>query len=141
MVDFRMLMMMLGTINYLMILSIAEINLQKFDIDAKLSNMFLDPSGQHLILTFSPKDSLNPAEVMYIAPKSPKPKDIVALKGHVITAVAWNSVFDGPFLLGTSKGAIFEGEVINGDVKNLKQVNYVETQFACEFHFLKLTIL
>ncbi|CAL8101844.1 unnamed protein product [Orchesella dallaii] len=99
-----------------------EINLQKYDIDAKLSNMFLDPTGQHLILTFSPKDSLNPAEVMYIAPKDPKPKDVVALKGHIITAVAWNQDFESPFLLGTSKGAVFEGEILNGDVKNLKQV-------------------
>jgi len=107
----------------------AEIDLRKHKIDAKLSNMFLDPSGSHLILTFSPKDSVNPAEVMYLGPSYDKPKDVPSLRTHIITAVAWNQDLDlytsnstCPFLLGTSKGSIFEAEVTGGDVKQVKQV-------------------
>jgi len=92
--------------------------------------MFLDPSGQHLILTFSPKDRANPAEVMYLGPKlGIRPKEVPALQTHIITAVSWNPDSDSatptsttPFLLGTSKGSIFEAEIVNSDVKNAKQV-------------------
>lgn len=98
-------------------------------MDAKLSNMFLDPSGQHVVLTFSPKDSVNPAEVLYLGPKFDKPKEIPVLKSHIITAIAWSHEPDQgspvstcPFLLGTSKGTLFEAEVANNDVKNVKLV-------------------
>lgn len=107
-----------------------EIDLKQHNVDAKLSNMFLDPSGQHLILTFSPKDSVNPAEVLYLGPKFDKPKEVVGLKTHIISAIAWNQDADSytpssstPFLLGTSKGSVFEAEVVNGDVKNAKVVS------------------
>lgn len=107
-------------------------DLKQHNVDAKLSNMFLDPSGQHLILTFSPKDSVNPAEVMYLGAKFDKPKEIAGLKTHIVTSVAWNQDVDTftpasstPFLLGTSKGLLFEAEVVNSDVKSTKLVSYI----------------
>jgi len=110
---------------------LTEIDLKTQGIEAKLSNMFLDPTGQHLILAFRPLDSQHPAQVMYSGSKTSRPKEIPHLRGHTITAVAWNpSVTEGvspsstqPFLLGTSKGLLFEGDVSNNEVKVSKQVN------------------
>ena len=106
-----------------------EIDLKAHGVEAKLSNMYLDPSGQHLILAFSPRDSQNPAEVMYLGPKGSKPKEIPKLRSHIITAVAWNPSIEltnpnatNPFLLGTSKGLLFEADIANAEVKISKQV-------------------
>lgn len=75
---------------------------------------------------------MNPAEVMYVGSKFDKPKEIVGLKTHMISSVAWCQDMEGytptstcPFLLGTSKGSLFEAEVVNGEVKNVKLVSYL----------------
>jgi len=111
----------------------AEINLNQ---EANVSNMYLDPSGLHLILSFSPKDSRHPAEVFYIGSSNghPKPKEIPQLKSHIVTAMAWNQEFVSenvaPFLLGTSKGLIFEAEIINNEIRNCKQVRSKKSRYS-----------
>lgn len=79
-------------------------------------NIFLDPIGQHILLSFSSLSNENSAELVYLSRKSSKLKSTVKCRGHEITDVAWNylnesEITTGPILLGTSKGLIFETEI------------------------------
>ncbi|XP_067005382.2 vacuolar protein sorting-associated protein 18 homolog isoform X2 [Anabrus simplex] len=95
------------------------VELAKYTTHLKLSGMFIDPLGHHLLLSLTGKHADH--EVLYLARKSTKPKQPNKLKGHEITAVGWNFANDsdattGPILLGTSKGLIFESEImLEGD--------------------------
>lgn len=83
----------------------------------KMSNLFLDPLGHHLLITLVSKHGDNPpSELHYLHRKATKLKQAGKFKGHEITAVGWNfaNTLDstsGPILLGTSKGLIFETEI------------------------------
>ncbi|XP_066154663.1 vacuolar protein sorting-associated protein 18 homolog isoform X1 [Euwallacea fornicatus] len=99
----------------------SEISLAKFTQN-KLTNIFLDPTGNHLLLTFAPKTKPHEApELMYLSRKSDKIKLCNKLRGNEFTAVAWNHLNEldfttGPILLGTSKGLIIETEIsLEGD--------------------------
>ncbi|KAL1509544.1 hypothetical protein ABEB36_004259 [Hypothenemus hampei] len=93
-----------------------EILLTKFTQN-KLSNLFLDPTGNHLFLTFIPRNkSTDLPELFYLSRKSDKLKPSNKFRGHEFTSVAWSHVNEsdistGPILLGTSKGLIFETEI------------------------------
>ncbi|PSN40464.1 Vacuolar protein sorting-associated protein 18 [Blattella germanica] len=95
-----------------------EIELPKF---CKLSDLFLDPLGHHLLISLAPRGSDTPAELLYLSRKAIKLKQPSKFKGHEVTAVGWNfanesDVTTGPILLGTSKGLIFETEItLDGD--------------------------
>ncbi|XP_066588166.1 vacuolar protein sorting-associated protein 18 homolog [Prorops nasuta] len=102
--------------------NIEEIDISKYMTNMKLSNLFLDPLGNHLLLPLVPKQGDNPQpELYYVHKQSNKLKHAGKFKGHEITAVGWNftstsKTTSGPILLGTSKGLIFETELaFDGD--------------------------
>lgn len=93
-----------------------EIELGKYVSHLKLSGVFLDPLGHHLLLSLSSRNTDTPAELLYLSRKTSKLKQPSKFKGHEVTAVGWNfgndsDVTTGPILLGTSKGLIFETEI------------------------------
>ncbi|OXU27272.1 hypothetical protein TSAR_013576 [Trichomalopsis sarcophagae] len=100
-----------------------EIEISKYIGNLRLSGLFLDPLGQHLIITAIPKqgDNTSAAEIFYLHRKTTKLKQASKFRGHEITAVGWNyantsETTTGPILLGTSKGLIFETEIgLEGD--------------------------
>jgi len=83
----------------------------------KMSGLFLDPLGYHLLITLVSRHKDNPPpELFYLHRKTTKLKQAGKFKGHEITAVGWNfsnasETSSGPILLGTSKGLIFETEI------------------------------
>ncbi|KAG8282981.1 Vacuolar protein sorting-associated protein 18 like protein [Homalodisca vitripennis] len=97
-----------------------EIEFSKLNPQLKLSGMFLDPTGDHLLMSFVPRntDSQLQAELFYLNRKSNKIRPTSKFRGHEITAVGWNynnvrSDTTRPLLLGTSKGLILETELSN----------------------------
>ncbi|KAJ3625065.1 hypothetical protein MTP99_018635 [Tenebrio molitor] len=94
-----------------------EISLAKYTATCRLTNLFVDPTGNHLLLTFTPKSLEGGPELLYLSRKSNKLKSTTKFRGHEFTEVAWNHLNDsesttGPILLGTSKGLIFETEIV-----------------------------
>lgn len=100
---------------------VEEIDISKYAVGMKMSNLFLDPLGYHLLITLTSKNGDNPPpELLYLHRKTIKLKQAGKFKGHEITAVGWNfsntsETVTGPILLGTSKGLIFETEISDGD--------------------------
>ncbi|XP_015172039.1 PREDICTED: vacuolar protein sorting-associated protein 18 homolog isoform X2 [Polistes dominula] len=100
---------------------VEEIDISKYAVGMKISNLFLDPLGYHLLITLTSKNGDNPPpELLYLHRKTIKLKQAGKFKGHEITAVGWNfsntsETVTGPILLGTSKGLIFETEISDGD--------------------------
>nr|XP_034180513.1 vacuolar protein sorting-associated protein 18 homolog [Osmia lignaria] len=99
-----------------------EIDISKYAVNMKMSGMFLDPLGNHLLIALVSKSQDNPApELFYLHRKTTKLKQASKFKGHEITAVGWNflnssETTTGPILLGTLKGLIFETEIgLDGD--------------------------
>ncbi|XP_043526809.1 vacuolar protein sorting-associated protein 18 homolog isoform X2 [Frieseomelitta varia] len=101
-----------------------EIDISKFAMNMKMSAMFLDPLGNHLLIALISKSQEppnSPPELYYLHRKTTKLKQASKFKGHEITAVGWNysnssETTTGPILLGTSKGLIFETEIgLDGD--------------------------
>lgn len=101
-----------------------EIDLGKYVSHLKLSGLFLDPTGNHLLLSLSGRHQEQAADLLYLARRSnSKPRQLLPnkFKNHEVTAVGWNFSNDsdsttGPILLGTSKGLIFETEIaFDGD--------------------------
>ncbi|XP_046406330.1 vacuolar protein sorting-associated protein 18 homolog [Ischnura elegans] len=93
-----------------------EIDINKHLNQTKISSLFLDPLGNHLLISLSPDLIGAQAELLYVPKKSTRAKQLSKFKGHIITAVAWNFGNDaenttGPILLGTSKGIIIESEI------------------------------
>jgi hypothetical protein len=91
--------------------------LAKYTATCRLTNLFVDPTGNHLLLTFAPKSLEGGPELLYLSRKSNKLKSTTKFRGHEFTEVAWNHLNDsesttGPILLGTSKGLIFETEIV-----------------------------
>lgn len=86
---------------------------------ARLCNMFLDPTGNHCLLSFAINDSQTTYENIYLGPGK-KYQPTSRLKGHLITAVGWNASKSersttSNILCGTSKGLIFETELVATD--------------------------
>ncbi|KAK9450847.1 Pep3/Vps18/deep orange family-domain-containing protein [Limtongia smithiae] len=71
-----------------------------------IKNIFLDPTGSHLLITTTT------AENFYLNARSPRAKQLSRLKGNVISSVAWNptepSASTKEILIGTTEGKIFE---------------------------------
>ncbi|EZA54658.1 vacuolar protein sorting-associated protein 18 homolog isoform X2 [Ooceraea biroi] len=94
-----------------------EIDISKYTMSMKMSALFLDPMGHHLLIALVAKHGDNPPpELLYLHRKTAKLKQAGKFKGHEITAVGWNfsntsETTSGPILLGTSKGLIFETEI------------------------------
>ncbi|CAO1390724.1 unnamed protein product [Diamesa serratosioi] len=106
----------------------SEVLIEKHITGCKISGMFLDPLGSHLLLAISPKSSGYNSELMYLNKNSNKPKIITKFKDHEVTAVAFNyenisEQSTGNILLGTSKGLIFEAD-LGSDGDKLIQNNW-----------------
>lgn len=129
-------------------LFISEVFLEKHMTGLRVSNIFLDPTGNHLLIALATKCPGFVPELLYLHRKSNKPKKIEKFRDHEITAVAFNytnqsETSTGSILIGTSKGLIFETELgIEGEKmfqSNWKQVS--DIQFAISilstlFHLL-----
>nr|XP_022917177.1 vacuolar protein sorting-associated protein 18 homolog isoform X1 [Onthophagus taurus] len=94
-----------------------EISLTRYLTGNTLSNLFLDPTGNHLFLMFMPNTPTDSSEMYYLSKKSNKLKNTTKFRGYKVTAVAWNpynesEMSTGPILLGTSMGLIFETELV-----------------------------
>nr|XP_006811890.1 PREDICTED: vacuolar protein sorting-associated protein 18 homolog [Saccoglossus kowalevskii] len=79
-----------------------------------IHQLFLDHNGRHLIISMESQD------VLYLSRSSKKPRQLTKMKGLVIDSVAWNKASGsdnttGEILLGSSKGGIFETEILSGE--------------------------
>lgn len=99
-----------------------DIDISKYSMNMKLSGLYLDPLGNHLLIALVPRNGETPlAELFYLHRKTTKLKQAGKFRGHEITAVGWNflntsETTSGRILLGTSKGLIFETEIaLDGD--------------------------
>lgn len=84
--------------------------------NTKLSNIFLDPLGQHLLLALSPRNKDGNPELVYLHRGRNKLKSVSKSRNYEVTEVGWNyenksSSTTGPILLGTSQGHILETEL------------------------------
>lgn len=92
-----------------------EVFLEKYP-GLRVSNVYFDPTGNHLLIALSTTMSGIVPELLYLHRKSQKPKKVEKFKDHEITAVAFNhnnqsEASTGAILIGTSKGLIFETEL------------------------------
>lgn len=97
-----------------------EVDISKFALQARIHNIFLDPTGQHLLISIVSRDGTTPVDTLYLPLRSNKPKSTGKLKCHLITAVGWNAdnqsdSVTGPILVGTSKGVILEMELTSDE--------------------------
>lgn len=94
----------------------------------RVSNVFFDPTGNHLLIALAAKHSGFLPELLYLNRRSNKPKKIDKFRDHEITAVGFNynnqsETSTGSILIGTSKGLIFETD-IGIDGEKLVQTNW-----------------
>ncbi|KAF5280506.1 hypothetical protein FQA39_LY18028 [Lamprigera yunnana] len=129
-----------------------EISLIKYTATCRLTNLFLDPTGAHLLMSFVPKTPEGTPELVYLSQKSNKLRPTTKFRGHEFTEIGWNhsnesDITTGPILLGTSKGLIFETEILlegdkfftTGLEINWRQVGiYLIAQFRLKMHNFKL---
>lgn len=107
---------------------------------AKLYQLFLDPKGQHIIVSLVISSNSGHFSNLYIGPGSRKPQELTKAKGHVISAIAWNfgnrSDDSTSFILvGTTKGIIFETELTKPDDRVFFASTNVEVYFKQVFDF------
>ncbi|XP_013172488.1 PREDICTED: vacuolar protein sorting-associated protein 18 homolog [Papilio xuthus] len=94
-----------------------EIHYAKFvQPNTKLSNIFLDPLGQHLLMAFAARNKEGNPELIYLHRSRSKPKSVSKSRNYEVTEVGWNYenksiATTGPILLGTSQGHLLETEL------------------------------
>ncbi|CAH0579479.1 unnamed protein product [Chrysodeixis includens] len=94
-----------------------EIQYSKFvQPNSKVTGIFLDPLGHHLLMAFSPRVKDGNPELIYLNQKSLKFKQVNKPKNVEVTEVGWNwenksETSTGPILLGTSQGHLLETEL------------------------------
>ncbi|XP_045497212.1 vacuolar protein sorting-associated protein 18 homolog [Colias croceus] len=84
--------------------------------NSKLTSIFLDPLGHHLLLAFAARNKDGSPELVYLHRKSNKLKSVSKSRNYEVTEVGWNyenksTTTTGPILLGTSQGHILEMEL------------------------------
>lgn len=122
-----------------------EISMSKQIKLDKVTNLFLDPSGKHLLVNVSSATVSQNAirELYYLAKGSTKLK-LLTTKNHEITEVGWNYGFNsdsttGPILLGSSKGIIFESEITSSDYPYALGLSQFPIYFKVLFELQKTT--
>ena len=74
-----------------------------------MHNMFLDPTGKHLLI------SLQNGDILYLHHKWKKPRMLTKAKGFLVESVGWNRASNEAttkeILLGSDRGAIYEVEI------------------------------
>ncbi|XP_003738575.1 vacuolar protein sorting-associated protein 18 homolog [Galendromus occidentalis] len=98
----------------------------------RLHRVFLDPLGNHLIVSILQGESGGTNFYVYLGGTSGKRTYHKFMKGHLVTAVAFNpdnrqNVSSGSILLGTSKGAVFEAELVAGSESDWGRFNSKQT--------------
>ncbi|XP_063381072.1 vacuolar protein sorting-associated protein 18 homolog [Cydia fagiglandana] len=94
-----------------------ELQYSKFvQPNTRLTGIFLDPLGYHLLLAFAARNKDGNPELVYLHRRSSKLKSVTKSRNYEVTEVCWNNentseVTTGPFLLGTSQGHILETEL------------------------------
>lgn len=114
-----------------------EIALDKYMSGQRASNLFLDPLGNHLLITLTPKSVGYTNEMLHLYRESNIPKKLDKFRDNDITAIAFNygnttKTTTGSILIGTSKGLIFETELSSDGDKRIqnnwkqviKRINY-----------------
>ena len=100
-----------------------EIDLCRFLSDkttsSRINELFLDPTAKHCIISVVFNESQSSSENLYL---SKKVVQTSKMRGHIISAIAWNHRTDKPnanttsnILIGTTKGLIFETELVSSD--------------------------
>ncbi|XP_047507228.1 vacuolar protein sorting-associated protein 18 homolog isoform X1 [Pieris napi] len=84
--------------------------------NSKLTAIFLDPLGYHLLLAFAARNKDGSPELVYLHRNSTKLKSVSKSRNYEVTEVGWNyenrsTSTTGPILLGTSQGHILEMEL------------------------------
>ncbi|XP_038211746.1 vacuolar protein sorting-associated protein 18 homolog isoform X2 [Zerene cesonia] len=84
--------------------------------NSKLTSIFLDPLGHHLLLAFAARNKDGSPELVYLHRKNNKLKSVSKSRNYEVTEVGWNyenksTTTTGPILLGTSQGHILEMEL------------------------------
>lgn len=84
--------------------------------NSKLTAIFLDPLGYHLLMAFAARNKEGNPELVYLHRKSSKLKTVAKSRNYEVTEVGWNyenrsTTSTGPILLGTSQGHILETEL------------------------------
>lgn len=100
--------------------NLEEIDINKVASGAKISNLFLDHSGRHLLISLKSSSVDGQAELLYLPKKSNRPRVCNKFKGSLVSAVAHSHDFasdtsTGPILLGTTRGLIIETELSSDD--------------------------
>ncbi|XP_035230983.1 vacuolar protein sorting-associated protein 18 homolog [Stegodyphus dumicola] len=96
-----------------------DIDLQKSTGEkVKIYELFLDRMGKHLLVSLINPEIEGPTENVYLFHSSKKPQHCSKMKGHVISAVAWNPLIvndntTGVLLVGTTKGMFAVTFIIN----------------------------
>lgn len=118
-----------------LILIHVEISLGTHLSGLRVSNLFFDPTGNHLLIALATKSPGFVPKLLYLNRKGKSPKEIEKFRDHEITAVAFNYTNQsenstGSILIGTSKGLIFETELgVEGEKLlrgNWKQVSNIQ---------------
>ncbi|XP_072931688.1 vacuolar protein sorting-associated protein 18 homolog isoform X2 [Epargyreus clarus] len=84
--------------------------------NSRLTSIFLDPLGYHLLMSFTPRNKDGNPELVYLHRKSSKVKVVAKSRNYEVTEVGWNyentsTATTAPILLGTSQGHILETEL------------------------------
>ena len=87
---------------------------------AKISSLFLDPTGSHLLISIKSSDVDGSPELFYLHKRWSKPRPCSRFKGTLVTSVGWNynnkdANNTGPILLGTTMGLIIESELTSDE--------------------------
>lgn len=108
-------------INLLQPQELEEIDLSRFAQNGSVYKLFLDPSGQHLLISLrSDKDAHDSLDTLYIPWQSKKIRVVGKLRGYTVSSVAWSrrnssETLTGPCLCGTTKALLFELELTSDE--------------------------
>ncbi|KAI7887643.1 Pep3/Vps18/deep orange family-domain-containing protein [Mucor mucedo] len=97
---------------------------------SKVTQLFLDPTGRHIIVTTDTGDNF------YLYQKWRRTKELAKLKGVVITSIAWNKRADmnstttREILIGTSEGLVYETWLEPNDEFFRREEKYVIQVFS-----------
>jgi len=96
-----------------------ELDLSKTIQGAKISNLFLDPSGHHLLISLKSSEAEAGPSLYYLHTKWQQPKPCNKFKGTLVSAVGWAQgqvgASTGPLLAGTTLGLIIEAELTSDE--------------------------
>ncbi len=117
---------------------------------SRIHQLFLDPTGKHCVISLISSETQLSFDNLYL---SKKVQQTSKMKGHIISAIGWNYSNSNPnstsnILIGTTKGLIFETELLSGDENKFFPIGGPEqywksafelgadagTVFAIEFH-------